>query len=314
MINRRNFLKNSIQLGGGAFIFPIFSTTAIAACQSGATSEQASGMFFKISLAEWSLHKQLFAKKLTNMEFPEFTKSKFGISGVEYVSVFFEEKHTDKSYMQELKTRTDDLGIRNVLIMVDREGNLADATEKERKQAVENHYDWIEAAKFLGCHSIRVNARGVGSEQEVMKAAVDGLGRLSEFAKKMDINVIVENHGGYSSNAWWLSQVIQKVKMDNCGTLPDFGNFSVDPNKGIIYPYLKGIAQLMPFAKGVSAKSYDFDADGDELFVDFKKILNIIKNAGYKDYIGIEYEGSRLSEEQGILATKALLEKVGNKL
>lgn len=267
-------------------------------------------MFFKISLAQWSLHRKLRAGELYHLDFPAYTKNNFDIHAVEYVSPFF--KGHDKSYLSQLKQRTDDIGVKNVLIMVDAEGNLGALNEEARIKSVENHYKWIEAAKFLGCHSIRVNARGRGTAEEVAAAAVDGLGRLTEYGAKENINVIVENHGGYSSNGKWLAGVIEKVNHPNCGTLPDFGNFRISEDEE--YDRYQGVEELMPFAKGVSAKSHEFDEDGNEIHTDYFKMLKIVKEAGYTGYIGVEYEGGELSEDEGILATKQLLEKAGKEL
>lgn len=297
---RREFIKKAGIGGAGLMIAPSF-------LRAGMIN---SDMFFKISIAEWSLHKMLFAKELTNLEFPEFSKKNFDIHAVEYVNVFF--KDAGKEYLTELKSRTDDLGVENVLIMVDAEGNLGEADDAKRQKAVENHYKWVEAAKFLGCHSIRVNARGRGTMEEVAEAAVDGLGKLTEYASTDNIGVIVENHGGYSSNGKWMSDVIRKVDNPNCGTLPDFGNFRISAEEE--YDRYLGMKELMPFAKGVSAKSREFDDEGNETESDFYKMLKIVKEAGYTGYIGIEYEGRELSEVDGVIATKKLLEKVGRSM
>jgi L-ribulose-5-phosphate 3-epimerase len=257
---------------------------------------------FKISLAQWSLHKPLFAKEIDNLDFAKIAKEKFGIEGVEYVNQFFKDKAKDESYLAEMKKRTTDLGVTNVLIMVDGEGALGDQDEAKRTQAVENHYKWVEAAKYLGCHSIRVNAQTKAEYEEGKKLAADGLHRLSEFAKPMGINVIVENHGGLSSNGKWLSETIRLAAMSNCGTLPDFGNFYE-------YDRYQGVTDLMPLAKAVSAKSYDFDADGNETKIDYRKMMKIVLDAGYNSWVGIEYEGKNLDAYAGIAATKKLLEK-----
>lgn len=286
------------------------------ASQEETTAEAASAseLFFKISLAEWSLHKALFADEMTNLDFPVMAKKDFGIDAVEYVNIFFKDKAEDAAYLSQLNTICSDNGVSNVLIMCDGEGNLGDADEAKRIEAVENHYKWVEAAKTLGCHSIRVNARGTGTAEEVAAAAIDGLGRLSEFAKDFDINVIVENHGGVSSDGKWLSNVISLVGMANCGTLPDFGNFCIESGEdGCIKEYDRylGVKELMPFAKGVSAKSHDFDENGNETHTNYTKMLKIVKEAGYRGHIGIEYEGAEDPENVGIMKTKALLEKVG---
>lgn len=257
---------------------------------------------FKISLAQWSLHKELFANKLDNLDFAKYTREKFDINGIEYVNAFFKDKAKDESYLQEMKKRASDVGITNVLIMIDGEGALGDKDSAKRKESIENHYKWVEAAKFLGCHSIRVNAQTDADYEEGKKLAADGLRRLSEFASPLGINVIVENHGGLSSNGKWLAETIQLADMKNCGTLPDFGNFYE-------YDRYQGIEDLMPFAKAVSAKSYDFDEEGNETKMDFRRIMKIVSDAKYSGWVGIEYEGSRLSSDEGILATKKLLEK-----
>ncbi len=307
---RRHFIKSTVATSIG---------TAMLAAGSPLLASVMEDKKFKLSLAEWSLHKDLFEGKIDNLDFPLVTKREFGIDAVEYVSTFF--KGTGNDYLNELLQRTMDNGITNVLIMIDGEGNLGDLYEPVRIQAVERHYRWVDAAKFLGCHSIRVNARGEGTAEEVAAAAVDGLGRLTEYGEKMGVGVIVENHGGYSSNGKWLADVISGVNNTYCGTLPDFGNFCIMQGEtegkwGCIdeYDRYKGMEEIMPFAKGVSAKSHGFNDKGEEVNTDYKRMMQIVKNAGYKGYIGIEYEGEKLSEKEGILATKKLLERVFDEL
>jgi len=270
---------------------------------------------FKISLAQWSLHKTLFDKKLDNRDFAKTAKEEYGIEAIEYVNQFWKDKAKDTAYVAELKKRAEDLGVKTLLIMCDGEGNLGDSDEKKRTTAVENHYKWVEAAKELGCHSIRVNAASDRklSYEEQQKLAADGLRRLSEFAAPHGLYVIVENHGGLSSNGQWLAGVMKLVDRKNCGTLPDFGNFNLGDGKE--YDRYKGVDELMPFAKAVSAKTHDFNEAGDETHTDYFKMMDIVVNKhGYHGYCGIEYEGSKLSEPDGIKATKRLLERVREKL
>lgn len=263
---------------------------------------------FEISLAQWSLHKAIFDKKMDAGDFPKVAKEDFGINAVEYVNQFYKDKKKDDGYVKELRKKCDDFNVKSILIMCDGEGQLGDADEKKRKLAVENHYRWVEWAKTLGCHSIRVNAGSSGSYEEQMNRASDGLRMLSEWAGKMQINVIVENHGGLSSNGAWLAATIKKVGHPGCGTLPDFGNFRVSKDEE--YDRYKGVLELMPYAKGVSAKTHDFDAKGNETKTDYRKMMKIVMDANYHGFVGIEYEGSKLSEADGIRATKKLLETV----
>lgn len=312
--NRRAFIKKGLTASAGIGLFSAFPGIST----FGKTN---SDMFFDISLAEWSLHRTLQKGDLDNLDFPATAKNDFGISAVEYVNQFFKDKAEDTEYLSELNKRCGDLGVKNVLIMIDGEGNLGDQDKKKRKQAIENHYKWVDAAKFLGCHSIRVNAAGNGSYDEVQKAAINSLGKLSEYGEKAGIGVIVENHGGYSSNGDWLSTVMKEVDNPFCGTLPDFGNFCIkakyENGQRICldeFDKYKGTELLMPYAKGVSAKSHVFDEEGNEKNIDYLKIMKIVKDAGFSGYVGIEYEGSELSEYDGIKATKKLLEKVGKEL
>ena len=268
---------------------------------------------FKISLAQWSLHKTIFGGKLNNLDFAKAAKEEFGIDAIEYVNQFWKDKANDQKYVADLKKRAADHGVKTLLIMCDGEGALGDPDSAKRTKAVENHYKWVEATKELGGHSIRVNAQSSGEYEEQQKLAADGLRRLSEFAAKHGLNVIVENHGGLSSNGEWLAGVMKLVDLPNCGTLPDFGNFNLGGGK--TYDRYKGVDELMPFAKAVSAKSHDFDEEGNETRTDYFKMLDIVVNKHvYHGYCGIEYEGSKLSEADGIKATKKLLERVREKM
>jgi L-ribulose-5-phosphate 3-epimerase len=262
---------------------------------------------FEISLAQWSFHKALFSKQLDNLDFAIKARNDYGIGAVEYVNQFFKDKAKDQAYLAEMKKRASDHDVRNVLIMCDGEGALGDADPAKRHVAVENHYRWVEAAKYLGCHSIRVNAQSSGTWDEQRDRAAEGLRSLSEFGDTHGINVIVENHGGLSSNGQWLSATIKQANHPRCGTLPDFGNFRISATEE--YDRYKGVAELMPFAKGVSAKSNEFDAAGNDTKTDYARMLKIVLDAGYEGYIGIEYEGATLSEADGVRATQKLLEK-----
>ena len=289
-LNRREFLIGAFALVPAAKVLAL-------------NANHVARPWFEISLAEWSLHRTIFSGKMTNLDFPRVAKQDFGIDAIEYVNQFFKDKANDKSYLKDLKDRCKSEGVKSVLIMCDGEGATGDPDQAARMKAVENHYKWVDAARFLGCHSIRVNAYSKGTPEEQARLCADGLAKLGEYASKQNINVIVENHGGLSSRGDWLTGVMQKVNMKNVGTLPDFGNFYE-------YDRYKGVEEMMPFAKGVSAKSHDFGPYGDELFVDYTRLLEIVKAAGYRGRIGIEFEGDRVSEADGIRLTKALLERV----
>jgi sugar phosphate isomerase/epimerase len=302
-ISRRSFLA-----GAAAALPAAYSLTLSACGPSPAPPEEVADPLFRISLAEWSLHRALNAGELDHLDFPGIAREQYGIGGVEYVNSFFKERAEDFSYLADLRGRCEGHGVQSVLIMCDGEGAIGDPDSTARTLAIENHYRWVEAARFLGCHSIRVNAQSQGTPEEQRELAADGLRRLVEFAESREINVIVENHGGLSSNGAWLASVMEAVDHPRCGTLPDFGNF--DLGNGELYDRYQGVRELMPFAKAVSAKSHAFDAQGNERDKDFFRLLRIVLEAGYRGYVGIEYEGTELSEPEGIRATRALLERV----
>ncbi len=278
--------------------------------------------FFKLSLAQWSLHKAMRSDQIDPKDFAQ-KASELGFEGLEYVSQLYDKdlkKDSDpKKAMQQLletlKTNSETYKMQNLLIMVDHEGDLAVLDDKERNQAVENHKKWVDAAQFLGCHSIRVNLFGTNDPIKWVEVAVDGLQKLSTYAASKNINVIVENHGYLSSNSALLMEVMKKVNKSNCGTLPDFGNFCLERDGGERwgtkcikeYPKYKGVEEMMPLAKAVSAKSHDFDTAGNETDIDYKKMLQIVKKSGYQGFIGVEYEGEQLGEIEGIVATRDLL-------
>lgn len=299
-----------------------------------ADSNNTRASFFQISLAEFSLAESLYSGKLDNLDFPAKAKNDFGIDAVEYVSGFWNDKVRDKSYLEELRLRTDDLGIKNVLIMVDSEGLLGASDVKDRNKAIENHYKWIEAAKYLDCIAIRVNIDGDGSAEEIMNCAIDGYGRLAEFGASHGIHVIVENHMTISTNPDWLAALLKEVNHPYAGCLPDFGNFTQREMPKVMtadayrqstvvanYDRYDAVRKLMPYAKGISAKTISFDHDGNCIETDYNRMMHIVRDGltdNFKGYIGIEYaghfmkrigeNGDYLDEDAGIRATQKLLQ------
>lgn len=285
--------------------------------------------FFKLSLGQWSINQMIRNGGVDPYTFAEKAKG-WGFTGLEYVNQLYRNTLEPAGYspeaMQEFvdkcNAEAEKHGVQNVLIMIDGEGNLAVTDEAERIAAVENHYKWVDAAAAMGCHAIRVNLAGSDIVEEWIPNSVDGLTRLATYAAEKNINVIVENHGGLSSNGELVAKVMTQVGMDNCGTLPDFGNFCIrrnDPaNYGSgcaeEYDIYKGVTEMMPFAKAVSAKAHDFDADGNETHIDYVRMLQIVKDAGYTGFIGVEYEGNELGEPEGIIATRDLMLKAAKNL
>lgn len=332
-MKRRNFIRNA------GYASLAFGGLHLMACQSDSSTQNkstktdtaksknnADGLFFKLSLAQWSLNRTIRDGKMDPLDFAKKAKQ-LGFSGLEYVNHLYANDYMEASNIvraikglgKELLTRSKDNDIENLIIMIDGEGDLASQDEKARKKGIENHHKWVDLANFLGCHSIRINLFGDGTLDDQIKQATKSMRELCEYAKPQNINVIVENHGGNSSDPAFVTKVIQDSGMSNAGTLPDFGNFCIEREGGERWgtPCIKeypdiyeGINKMMPYAKGVSAKSYNFDDKGNETKIDYYKMMKIVKNAGYKGYIGVEFEGEA-DEEKGIIATRDLLIKAG---
>ena len=285
-------------------------------------------LFFELSLAQWSFHRTFREGGVSPYAFAERAND-LGFKGLEYVNALYPDvmESNDKDlaiskFIEQNNVLAAQFNMKNVLIMIDSEGDLSSSNEKERLNAIENHKKWISAANKMGCSAVRLNLNGENDVETWKKNSIQSLNALSAFAKPLNINVIVENHGGKSSNARLLMEVINSVDYSNCGTLPDFGNFCMSEDWGSLKdnkcnnpydPYL-GVSEMLPKAFGLSAKSYEFDDNGDETILDYYKLLSIVKKGGYKGFIGVEYEGEILSEKDGIIATKKLLEKAAKML
>ena len=331
-MQRKNLVKSFIHLGLGLLILG-FSSCEQKKKEEKQTSEQVSeaieedmSPFFKLSLAQWSLHRTIQNGEMDPMDFAQVAKE-MGFEGLEYVTQLYPqiEEAAGKSNFREevmklaeaLNERSKEAGMDNVLIMVDHAGELADPDPEKRKEAIENHKIWMDAAALMGAHSIRANLFGIIEPEAWHEASVASLKELATYGASVGVNIIIENHGGNSSHGARLAAVMKEVNMPTCGTLPDYGNFCVRRRDGDRwgspcveeYDRYLGTEELMPFAKGVSAKSHDFDETGNEVNTDYKKMLDIVKNANYNGYIGVEYEGSNLDEKEGIIATRDLLLK-----
>jgi sugar phosphate isomerase/epimerase len=270
----------------------------------------------KISLAQWSLHRHFWDGKLNPEDFADIAAEKYKIDAVEYVNGFYTDKAEDENFWNSMKNRSDAAGVKNLVMMVDDEGDLGESSGKKRLQAVENHYKWLHAAKLLGCHSMRVNAFGEADRETFKQAIMDAMSRLADYAAQLDMDIIVENHGLFSSDAGLMVELIKEVDRPNFGSFPDFGNWCLSAKWGTtqgdcekVYDRYRGVAELLPYARAVSAKSYNFNEQGEDTKIDYYRLMKIVKESDYEGHIGIEYEGTEKSEHEGILLTMALMKK-----
>ena len=334
-MDRRRFLQTGAVLGAAAAA-GCMERDAGSGEEAAPAAETTVEPLYRISLAEWSYFRELFGPSLSaladgsfgdvletdprslyqgqldHLDFPARARG-LGIEAVEYVNTFFFDRARDGEYLADLKSRCDGEGVTSLLIMCDAEGDIGDPDAAARTQTVENHHKWVEAAAFLGCHSVRVNAASAGSFEEQQKLAADGLRQLCEYADAYGIDILVENHGGISSNGEWLAGTLAMVDHARIGSLPDFGNFRVSEEPEEWYDRYEGVTELMPFARAVSAKSYDFDGNGDETTIDYEQMMRIVLDAGYRGWVGIEFEG-RMGADAGIVKTKDLLERLRDEL
>ncbi|WP_372973179.1 sugar phosphate isomerase/epimerase family protein [Muriicola sp.] len=330
-MKRRKFVRNTAAAGAGLSLLGLYGCKQGKKENEGKTETETvmTEPFFKLSLAQWSVHRMIWNGELDPYAFAS-KAAEWGFAGLEYVSQLYDKELREANYSAEAmaafversNAEAEKYGLENVLIMIDGQGDLATSDKAERKKAVENHHKWVDAAKAMKCHAIRVNLSGSTEPDTWIANSVDGLSQLASYAREKGINILVENHGGLSSNGAMLARVMSEVNMDNCGTLPDFGNFCIrrndpaDYSKGCaeMYDIYKGVKELMPYAKAVSAKSHNFDQAGNETEINYTQMLQIVKDAGYTGYIGVEYEGDTLGEKEGIMATKDLLLKSASEL
>ncbi|MEJ4089766.1 sugar phosphate isomerase/epimerase family protein [Galbibacter orientalis] len=332
-MKRRNFIRNTSQAGLALSFLGMYACKETPSKEAIPEEEAAVfEPFFKLSLAQWSLHKMIWEEKLNPMDFAKKAKD-LGFEGLEYVNQLYNKELEKRgnnnnaiiSLAEDLKKISDQQQMKNQIMMVDLQGDenlLSTPNQTHRKQGVENHKIWIDATAILGCHSMRINLFGSNDEEVWKENSIASLKELSEYASEKNVNIIVENHGYLSSNGALMAEVMETVNKENCGTLPDFGNFCLKREDNKLwdapcieeYDIYKGVEELMPFAKGVSAKTFNFDENGNETTIDFYKMMKIVKDAGFTGFVGVEYEGEELSEEKGILATKALLLAVAKKL
>jgi L-ribulose-5-phosphate 3-epimerase len=303
---RRTFLKQSI-LGSA---MTTMAGSPLAAPNAPSSQPVAGSPRFQISLAGWSLHRAIQGNLVKMLDFPRIARRTFGLDAIEPVNTLFEVPTAE--YIVQLRKNANDEGVRILLIMCDAEGALAHRDRTQRMKAVQNHRKWVDVAAELECHSIRVNMRGeekgtAGNPtavDEFISRSVDAFAELCEYAARSRVNILIENHGGLSSDADVLVRLMKAVNLPNFGTLPDFGNFDRGMDR------YEGIRKLMPYAKGVSGKSHDFDAKGNETQTDYERMMKIVVDeAKFEGHVDIEYEGDRLSEYEGIWATKRLLER-----
>jgi len=316
-MNRRLFIEKTLWSVSALSTAPLMTF----GCKSSGNARNNELSDLKISLAQWSLHRQLIDGNLNPVDFASIAINTYDINAVEYVNQFYTDSAENETFWISMKERADTAGVQSLLIMVDDEGDLGVASDTERRKAVENHFKWVNAAKLMGCHSIRVNAFGETDKGAYRNAIVDSMGQLSDYAAGENINIIIENHGLYSSDGKLISEIVQEVDKPNFGTFPDFGNWCLSAKWGSTqgecieeYDRYQGVSEFLPYAKAVSAKAYNFNAQGEDTKIDYYKMLRIVKESGYKGYIGIEYEGEILSEHEGIIITKALIEKVWKSL
>lgn len=302
--SRRQLLKQAAHVSAAAL-----AASTLPGCMTMDNSKP----LYRVSLAQWSLNRRFWSGEADPMDFARIARQEFGFDGIEYVNQFYFENLSDQ-LVKDLRNRADSEGVESLLIMVDREGALGDPDPEARRQSVENHHRWADAARQLGCHSIRVNAQSSGTYEEQMQRAADGLVQLAEYCEPLGLNVLVENHGELSSNASWLTGVMDLADHARVGTLPDFGNFIIDRDAGEEYDKYQGVKELMPYARAVSAKSYSFDESGRSIEIDFERMMKIVVEAGYDGWVGIEYEGDKHSEAEGIRLTRDLLLSVEKQL
>jgi sugar phosphate isomerase/epimerase len=308
---RRGFMKKSSAAAMS------LAASAVGLSQHAAAQKKRS---YGISLAAWSLHRTIGEGpgKRAMLDMPQMAREEWDFDAIELVNNML--LTWEKPYFDRLIKNAADQNVKILLIMVDGQGRIGGDTEEKRAEAVKKHSFWIDVAGDMGCHSIRMNwsgaARNVAEKPEELKAfigrSVPGIRTLCDYGDKKNINVTIENHGGASSVPSALKKLIAAVDHERFGTLPDFGGFSRNDDRSFKIDIYDAIDLLMTDAKAVSAKCYDFDDQtGLETTLDYPRLIEIVADKhDYTGYIGVEYEGRRQGEFDGIRACNELLKKL----
>ena len=287
--SRRHFIQG---LGTGALAMALNSSLT--------GKEKKTVDRFHIGIQEYTFNRWLKSGKLNHLDYPALVKKELGISYVEYWNRPFDGKHTDPAYVGELAKCTRNEGIQNVLILVDEKHELDHADKLERDKSIDLHKAWIDCAEQLGCLAIRVNCRMGGDPKDNLNRAVDGVGRLCEYAKDTSVKVVIEPHGRNSQDPDWLVSVMNALNHSHAGLLPDFNNFGK-------YDRYDAVKKTLPFAPAVCAKALKFDKEGNESNTDFERMLKIVHDSEYSGVISIEFEGHDIDPITGSRMTKELI-------
>jgi L-ribulose-5-phosphate 3-epimerase len=263
-------------LGGAA-------AAAMAAFLTGTHSTHAAPASDEISLAAWSLVRSFRNGKWKLVDLPRICRENLGIGALEFVNQFFE--NPVLQYLQTVKRAGKQYEVKFVRIMVDGEGEMAAVEKKDRLASARAHRKWVDIAYELGCADIRCNMRGGTpdwkNDKDLVKRAAEAFNDLLEYARPANIDILIENHGGASSDPDTLVAVMKAVNNPHFGTLPDYGNVNLGDDR---YEVMR---KILPYAKGVSVKAA-WTADGNNVFGDLEKLIKITQESGFHGFWGIE--------------------------
>ncbi len=273
-------------------------------------------MTIEIGLSTWSLHRHMgpikrqvvtdtgekhewteeYPEDVSLLDFAGFARKEYGLTHLELIQMSF--PSTEASYLKKLRSAVEaaEAVIENVPIDV---GDICELAPERRAEHVRNIKSWMDVAAAIGSRAVRVNTGPSREGSDALALAVESCKRLAEHADKLGLNVLIENHGGISSDPQLLKQLIESVSTERMGACPDFGGF----DEAIRYD---GLQKIMPLAKLVHAKSYAFDEHGEETAIDYARCMQIVKNSGFSGVLSIEYEGDGNASE-GIKKTKELI-------
>lgn len=288
---------------------------------------------FTIGLSQWAFHRAIFGDARDH--YRTFIKNlhsdpdsvlagemdprdivwrarELDVGVVDLVNILWFGHGEDKPWLNDFKTRARDANVTFGVLMCDQLARSGAADAKERRQSVEDHTRWMETAAELGCPFLRINPYGEGTYLEQCQRSAETLHALAERSADYGLEVIVENHGHPGSNGAWLAMLIEMANHSRVGTYTDLDNFFMggwDLNPERRYDRHQGLLDLAPYTKAISAKTHDFDPDGEETTIDYHACLKILIDSGFSGLVSAEFEGNRVDETEGSKLTVELLKR-----
>lgn len=253
-----------------------------------------------LSCETYSLRSYFGSKEITYLTVPKLLKQ-MGIPGVTYNDIWMES--WDNAYLDRIKRACREAGVKITGLIC--EGNLATQDEAKWEEQIRTDEKKMRAAAYLGAPIVRLNIGGLGDEKLDatigVQRVIAAFKRLLPLAKELNVKMTIENHGGVSKKADWILEIIKGTDPKWVGACLDFGNWPDEIRNS-------ESAKLAPYAYHTHVKCHTFTSEGEDTNKDYKYLLGLLKNSGYRYAVSIEYEGPD-DQKVGVAKSRDLILK-----